>query len=81
MEEMRKKKKEKKKKGKALPLAISDESAVETCRGKRQSWSMRRELCMGTRKCGFRRVPKGMGFSYTGYFLPSGHIRVILVQL
>ena len=24
---------------------------------------------------------KGRGFSYTGYFLPSGHVRAILVQL
>ena len=30
---------------------------------------------------GFRHVPKGRGFSYTGYFLPSGHVRAILVQL
>ena len=35
----------------------------------------------GTRNCGFRRVPKGRGFSYTSYFLPSGHVRAILVQL
>ena len=44
-------------------------------------WSTRRELCMSTRNRGFRRVPKSRGFSYTGYFLPSGHIRAILVKL
>ena len=36
---------------------------------------------LGTKNYGFRRVPKGRGFSYTGYFLPSGHVRAILVQL
>ena len=30
---------------------------------------------------GFYRVTKSRGFSYTGYFLPSGHVRAILVQL
>ena len=29
----------------------------------------------------FVKVQKGRGFSYTGYFLPSGHVRAILVQL
>ena len=29
----------------------------------------------------FVEVPKGRGFSYTSYFLPSGHVRAILVQL
>ena len=29
----------------------------------------------------FVKVPKGRGFSYTGYFLPSGHVKAILVQL
>ena len=61
-----------KKKGTTLPFTISSESAIKTHRGKRQSWSTRRELRMGTRNYGFRRVPKGMSFSYTGYFLPSG---------
>ena len=67
MEERRKKKK-----GTTLPFAISSEPAVETRRGKRQSWST---LC--TRNYGFRRVPKGKGFSYTSYFLPSCHVRAI----
>ena len=70
-----------KKKGTTLPFAISGESAVETHRGKRQSWPTRRELRMGTRNCGFRWVPKGRGLSYISYFLPSGHVRAILVQL
>ena len=59
---------EEKKKGNDTSIAISCESAVETRRGKRQSWSTRRELRVGTRNCRFRRVPKGRGFSYTGYF-------------
>ena len=29
----------------------------------------------------FVKVPKGRGFSYTSYFLPSDHVRDILVQL
>ena len=28
----------------------------------------------------FIEVPKGKGFSYTSYFLPSGHVITILVQ-
>ena len=32
---------------------------VETRWGKRQSWFTRRELRVGTRNCGFCRVPKG----------------------
>ena len=27
----------------------------------------------------FIEVPKDRGFSYTGYFLPNGHVRTILV--
>ena len=73
--------KKKRKTGTTLPFAISGESAVETRRGKRQSWSTRRELRVGTRNCRFCCVPKGRGFSYTGYFLPSSHVRAILVQL
>ena len=69
-----------KKKGTTLPFTIFDEPVVETHWHKRQSWSMRQELRMGTRNCRFRRVPKSRGFSYTSYFLPSGHVRVILVQ-
>ena len=29
----------------------------------------------------FVKVSKGRGFSYTGYFLTSGHVRAILVKL
>ena len=64
-----------------LPFAISDEPTIETHRGKRQSWSMRQELHVGTKNCEFCCIPKGKGFSYTGYFLPSIHVRAILVQL
>ena len=83
-------KEEKKKKGggggggvwrTALSFAISSEPAVEMRRGKKQSWSTRRELRVGTRNYGFRHVPKCRGFSYTVYFLPSSHVRAILVQL
>ena len=63
------------KKGTTLPFEIYGEPTIETRWGKRQSWFTRRELCVGTRNCGFRRVPKGRGFSYTSYFLPSGHVR------
>ena len=34
-------------------------AVVETRQGKRQSWSTRRQLRMGTRNCEFRRIPKG----------------------
>ena len=44
----REKKKKKKKKGTTLPFAISGESNIKTCRGKRQSWSTQQELRMGT---------------------------------
>ena len=70
-----------KKKGTKLPFAISSEPEVEMHQGKRQILSTRRELHVGTRNCGFCPVPKSRGFSYTGYFLPSGHARAILVQL
>ena len=70
-----------KKKGTILPFAIFGESTVKTRRGKRQSWSTRQELRVGTKNYGFRCVPKGRGFSYTGYFLPRGHVMAILVQL
>ena len=72
---------EEKKKGTTIPFVISNEPAVETRRVKKQSWSTRRELRVGTRNCGFCSVPKGRGFSYTGYFLPRGYVRTILVQL
>ena len=69
-----------KKKGMTLPFSISGESAVKARRGKRQSWSTRRELRVGTRNCRFCHVPNSRGFSSTGYVLPSGHVRAILVQ-
>ena len=72
---------EEKKKGTTLPLAISGKSAFKTHRGKRQSWSTQREPRVGTKNYGFCRIPKGRGFSYTGYFLPRSHVRVILVHL
>ena len=68
-----------KKNGMVLPFTISGEPAVETCWGKRQSWSAQRELHVGNRSCGFCCVQKGKGFSYIGYFLPSGHVNAILV--
>ena len=70
-----------KKKGTALPFTIFGESVVEMRLGKRQSWSTQRELRVGTKNCGFRHIPKGKGFSYTGYFLPRDHVMVTLVQL
>ena len=73
MEERRKKKK-KKKKGTTLPFAMANRwSKLVEARGK-----------VGLRNKGYAWVPKseflvevlkGGGFSYTGYFFPSGHIR------
>ena len=70
-----------KKRGTILPFAIFGESTVEMRRGERQSWPTQRELHVGTKNYGFHCVPNGMAFSYTGYFLPSSHVRAILVQL
>ena len=62
----------KKKEVTTLPFAISREPTVEMRRGKRQSLYTRRELRVSTRNCGFRRVPKGRVFSYTGSFSLKG---------
>ena len=43
---------------------------------KRQNWSTRRELCMCTKILTFRQTPRGMEFSYFGYFYPKGHLVV-----
>ena len=47
-----------KNKGTTLPFVISDEPAVETRRGKRQSWSTQRELRVGTEIRVFHRSSK-----------------------
>ena len=59
----------KKKKGTTLPFANFNEPTVKTRRGKRQSWSKQRELRVGTRNYGFRRVPKGRSFLLHWLFL------------
>ena len=41
---------------------------------KRQSWSMRRKLHVGTKSLAFRQTPSGRGFSYLCYFYPKGHL-------
>ena len=41
---------------------------------KRQSWSTRRELHMGTKILAFRQTPRGREFSYLCYFYPKGHL-------
>ena len=73
-------KEKEKKKGTALPFAMANRRSklVEArdkvgLRNKGYAWVPKSEFLV--------EVPKGRGFSYTGYFLPSGHVRTILVQL
>ena len=47
---------------------------VDFSRSKRQSWSMRRELRVGTKSLAFRQTPRGREFSYLSYFYPKGNI-------
>ena len=43
-------------------------------RSKRQNWSTRRELHVGTKILAFRQTPRGMKFSYLYYLYPKGHL-------
>ena len=41
---------------------------------KRQSWSMQRELHMGTKILALRQTSRGREFSYLCYFYPKEHL-------
>ena len=43
-------------------------------RSKRQIWSTRRELRVGTKSLAFRQTPRGREFSYLCYFYLKGHL-------
>ena len=43
-------------------------------RSKRQSWSTRRELRVGTKSLVFCQTPRGRKFSYLCYFYPKCHL-------
>ena len=43
-------------------------------RSKRQSWTMRRELRVGTNILAFRQTSRGRKFSYLCYFEPKGYV-------
>ena len=57
-----------------LPFAISGEPTVEKRRGKRQSWSMQRELRVSKKIRVFHRSSKREEFSLT---LVPFHLRVV----
>ena len=47
---------------------------VDFCRSRRQSWSKRRELRVGTNILAFRQISRGRKFSYLCYFEPKGYV-------
>ena len=47
---------------------------VDFCRSKRQSWSTRRELRVGTDILAFRQTSKDRKFSYLCYFELKGYV-------
>ena len=47
---------------------------VGFCRSRRQSWTTRRELRVGTNILAFRQISRGRKFSYLCYFEPKGYI-------
>ena len=53
---------------------IYENWTIDFCHSRRQSWSMWRELRVGTKILAFRQTPRNMEFSYLGYFYPKGHL-------
>ena len=47
---------------------------VDFCQSRRQSWSTRRELRVGTNILAFRQTSRGRKFPYLCYFEPKGYI-------
>ena len=47
---------------------------VDFYRSRRQSWTMRRELRVGTNILAFRQTSGGRKFSYLCYFEPKGYV-------
>ena len=47
---------------------------VDFCRSRRQSWSTRRELSVGTNILAFRQTSRGRKFCYLCYFEPKGYV-------
>ena len=53
---------------------IYENRTVDFCRSRRQSWSTRRELRVGTNILVFRQTSRGRKFLYLCYFEPKGYI-------
>ena len=47
---------------------------VDFCQSRRQSWTTRRELRVGTNILAFRQTTRGRKFSYLCYFEPKGYV-------
>ena len=47
---------------------------IDFCRNRRQSWTTRRELHVGTKILAFRQTSRGRKFSYLCYFEPKGYV-------
>ena len=59
------------------PLAsfqIYGNRIVEFCWSRRQSWTTRRELRVGTNILAVRQTSRGRKFSYLCYFEPKGYV-------
>ena len=78
MQERRKKKKKKKKNGTSLrDLRLTDDQNSSEQEAK-LIYAIRVTRGYQNSNFFFIEVSKGKGFSYTGYFFPSGHVRAIL---
>ena len=55
-------------------LQIYGNWTVDFYRSRRQSWTMRRELRIGTNILAFRQTSRGRKFSYLCYFEPKGYV-------
>ena len=57
-----------------LIFQIYENRIVDFYRSRRQSWSTRRELRVGTNILAFRPTSRGRKFSYLCYFEPKGYV-------
>ena len=57
-------------------LRFTEIELVGFYRSRRQSWTMRRELRVGTKILTFQQTSTGRKFSYLCYFKPKGHVIV-----
>ena len=68
--EKKKREKEIRRRRREKPQLLSrfpSNQTVGSGQSKRQSWSMHRELRVGTKISGFHQTPRGMGFSHTRF--------------